>query len=255
MEGIYPACEQKCRTELCNSLNVESWLLDPTTKSPKGAASSFKTNSWLIMCSVSLLNMLSCRTLLGNLRQLHQCCISKQACHRNYYAQSYLCQQHIPQINNVLREQEFPFACARHGAFIQEEPQLGNQYLEDPLLQSYLKRHVPEKVFKAIQPDLIKFGDRVAGEIYQLGRECEIQEPYLEHRVYGMAKLYLNCPSSGLYSCPLAMTDGAAKIIESLGEAMPSLQEQAFMRLTSRDPQKFWTSGHKWHRDSGSRAS
>ncbi|XP_052803638.1 acyl-CoA dehydrogenase family member 11-like [Mya arenaria] len=229
--------------------------------------------------------MLSCRTLLGNLRQLHQCCISKQACHRNYYAQSYLCQQHIPQINNVLREQEFPFACARHGAFIQEEPQLGNQYLEDPLLQSYLKRHVPEKVFKAIQPDLIKFGDRVAGEIYQLGRECEIQEPYLEQysawgcridqlvtgpawrkmhdisaeegliaiayerefaewsRVYGMAKLYLNCPSSGLYSCPLAMTDGAAKIIESLGEAMPSLQEQAFMRLTSRDPQKFWTSG------------
>ncbi|XP_052805645.1 uncharacterized protein LOC128235010 [Mya arenaria] len=54
MEGVYPACEQKCRTELCNSLNVESWLLEPTTKSPKGAASSFKTNSWLIMCSVSL---------------------------------------------------------------------------------------------------------------------------------------------------------------------------------------------------------
>ena len=29
-----------------------------------------------------------------------------------------------------------------------------------------------------------------------------------------MVKLYLNSPSSGLYSCPLAMTDGAAKIVE-----------------------------------------
>ena len=33
-------------------------------------------------------------------------------------------------------------------------------------------------------------------------------------RLYGLVKNYLNCPSSGLYSCPLAMTDGAAKIIE-----------------------------------------
>ena len=29
-----------------------------------------------------------------------------------------------------------------------------------------------------------------------------------------MAKLYLYSPSSGLFSCPLAMTDGAAKIAE-----------------------------------------
>ena len=33
-------------------------------------------------------------------------------------------------------------------------------------------------------------------------------------RVYQMAKLYLYGPSSGLYGCPLAMTDGAAKTIE-----------------------------------------
>ena len=33
-------------------------------------------------------------------------------------------------------------------------------------------------------------------------------------RLYGLSKNYLYCPSSGLYSCPLAMTDGAAKIIE-----------------------------------------
>lgn len=33
-------------------------------------------------------------------------------------------------------------------------------------------------------------------------------------RVYQMSKLYIYSPSSGLYTCPLAMTDGAAKVIQ-----------------------------------------
>ena len=33
-------------------------------------------------------------------------------------------------------------------------------------------------------------------------------------RLHQYSKLYLFSPSSGLYSCPLAMTDGAAKLIE-----------------------------------------
>lgn len=33
-------------------------------------------------------------------------------------------------------------------------------------------------------------------------------------RLYQAAKLFLFSPSSGLYSCPLAMTDGAANTIE-----------------------------------------
>lgn len=33
-------------------------------------------------------------------------------------------------------------------------------------------------------------------------------------RVYQMCKLYIYSPSSGLYTCPLAMTDGAAKVIQ-----------------------------------------
>lgn len=33
-------------------------------------------------------------------------------------------------------------------------------------------------------------------------------------RIYQMSKLYLYGPSSGLFGCPLAMTDGAAKTIE-----------------------------------------
>ena len=33
-------------------------------------------------------------------------------------------------------------------------------------------------------------------------------------RIYQAAKLFMFSPSSGLYSCPLAMTDGAARTIE-----------------------------------------
>ncbi|XP_041377829.1 acyl-CoA dehydrogenase family member 11-like [Gigantopelta aegis] len=62
-------------------------------------------------------------------------------------------------------------------------------------------------------------------------------------RLYQMCKLYLFFPSSGLYSCPLAMTDGAAKIIESIQDKTPWLMERAYRRLTSRDPSQFWTSG------------
>ncbi|KAJ7353915.1 hypothetical protein OS493_031361 [Desmophyllum pertusum] len=63
-------------------------------------------------------------------------------------------------------------------------------------------------------------------------------------RIYQAAKLFMFSPSSGLYSCPLAMTDGAAKSIEvsDLTEKLSVLQD-AFSHLTSRDPKEFWTSG------------
>lgn len=60
-------------------------------------------------------------------------------------------------------------------------------------------------------------------------------------RVHQLAKLYLFHPSSAVYSCPLAMTDGAARLIELLGD--DCLRSGAFRRLTSRDPGTFWTSG------------
>ncbi|XP_030225788.1 acyl-CoA dehydrogenase family member 11-like isoform X2 [Gadus morhua] len=56
-----------------------------------------------------------------------------------------------------------------------------------------------------------------------------------------MSKLFLYSPSSGLFTCPLAMTDGAAKVIQSLG--VPPAVDSAYRRLTSRDPERFWTSG------------
>ncbi|XP_042334935.1 acyl-CoA dehydrogenase family member 11-like isoform X2 [Sceloporus undulatus] len=60
-------------------------------------------------------------------------------------------------------------------------------------------------------------------------------------RIHQMAKVYLFTPASGFFSCPVAMTDGAAKVIESLG--IPKYLEEAYARLTSRDAGRFWTSG------------
>jgi putative acyl-CoA dehydrogenase len=60
-------------------------------------------------------------------------------------------------------------------------------------------------------------------------------------RLYQLAKLYLFHPSSAIYSCPLAMTDGAARVIEMHGSE--EMKKKAFKHLTSTNPDKFWTSG------------
>jgi alkylation response protein AidB-like acyl-CoA dehydrogenase len=63
-----------------------------------------------------------------------------------------------------------------------------------------------------------------------------------EHsRIFQMAKLYLFHPSSAYFSCPLAMTDGAAKLLETIETKQE--QTKAFEHLTSFDPNTFWTSG------------
>ena len=61
-------------------------------------------------------------------------------------------------------------------------------------------------------------------------------------RVHQMAKNMLTGVSSGMYNCPLAMTDGAAMIAEAQKSNHPELKE-AYDHLTSRDPKMFWTSG------------
>ncbi|XP_054721904.1 acyl-CoA dehydrogenase family member 11-like isoform X2 [Uloborus diversus] len=60
-------------------------------------------------------------------------------------------------------------------------------------------------------------------------------------RLHQACKLYLYSPSAGLYTCPLAMTDGAAKTIEVIDTKQRF--RNSFENLTSRDPAKFWTSG------------
>lgn len=60
-------------------------------------------------------------------------------------------------------------------------------------------------------------------------------------RLDQFARLYLYAPSSATYSCPLAMTDGAARCLELYAD--PDLKQHALAHLISRDPAWFWTSG------------
>ena len=175
------------------------------------------------------------------------------------------------------------FQRAKRGRFFQPTPQLHNPFVEDPFLRSYLNRVMPSDVVEAVFPDLERFGSRLCKEIDHLGRQAELDPPFLRtynawgkrvdelvtsmawrrlheisaeegliatayerrhkqwSRLHQMCKMFLFASSPGLYSCPLAMTDGAAKLIEVEGEGF--LRERAYLRLTSRDPEKFWTSG------------
>jgi alkylation response protein AidB-like acyl-CoA dehydrogenase len=66
-------------------------------------------------------------------------------------------------------------------------------------------------------------------------------------RVHQCALAYLFTPSTDIYSCPLAMTDGAARtLLDSGNEA---LIERAVPHLLSREPAMFWTSG-QWMTES-----
>ncbi|OLS24605.1 MAG: putative acyl-CoA dehydrogenase AidB [Candidatus Heimdallarchaeota archaeon LC_3] len=166
--------------------------------------------------------------------------------------------------------------------FFQEGPELQNQFNDDALLLSYLKRVLPEDMLKQITPDLERLGDRVVKDIYDMGIDAELNEPYLKQfdvwgkkinevvvsdgwqeleevsaeeglvaigyerkygdlsRVYQFAKLYLFTPSSAVFTCPLAMSDGAIRLIEVYGDQ--ELKSIAIKNLTSRDPSEFWTS-------------
>ncbi|NUM88287.1 MAG: acyl-CoA dehydrogenase family protein [Bdellovibrionales bacterium] len=68
-------------------------------------------------------------------------------------------------------------------------------------------------------------------------------------RLVQFAKLYLYSPSSAIFSCPLAMTDGAARALELYGDE--SLRRGPFRHLTSRNPKEFWTSGQWMTEKSG----
>jgi len=66
-------------------------------------------------------------------------------------------------------------------------------------------------------------------------------------RVHQFALAYLFTPSSDVYTCPLAMSDGAARTLIASGNT--ALIDRAVPRLTSRDPKSFWTSG-QWMTES-----
>ena len=60
-------------------------------------------------------------------------------------------------------------------------------------------------------------------------------------RVHQCALAYLFTPSTDIYSCPLAMSDGAARTL--LASQNNELIDRALPHLTSRNPAEFWTSG------------
>ena len=66
-------------------------------------------------------------------------------------------------------------------------------------------------------------------------------------RVHQFALVHLFTPSTDVYSCPLAMTDGARRTLSLSGNR--ELSERAVPHLTSRDPAQFWTSG-QWMTES-----
>jgi alkylation response protein AidB-like acyl-CoA dehydrogenase len=66
-------------------------------------------------------------------------------------------------------------------------------------------------------------------------------------RIHQFAAVFLFHPSTDVYTCPLAMTDGAARTLTVSGNA--ALIDRAVARLTSRDPAVAWTSG-QWMTES-----
>jgi len=60
-------------------------------------------------------------------------------------------------------------------------------------------------------------------------------------RLLQLSLLHVVEPSLDVYSCPLAMSDGAARTLLDLGN--DALVARALPRLTARDPSRAWTSG------------
>ncbi|HKR00782.1 MAG TPA: acyl-CoA dehydrogenase family protein, partial [Pyrinomonadaceae bacterium] len=87
---------------------------------------------------------------------------------------------------------------------------------------------------------LWRVAERLAAEHGVVATAYERRHGHLS-RVHQCALAYLFTPSTDIYSCPLAMTDGAARTL--LGSGNQALMERAVPHLLSRDPEKFWTSG------------
>jgi len=167
--------------------------------------------------------------------------------------------------------------------FRQEPPALGNQYLDDRVLRSYLRRALPREVLAEVEPELEDLGGLAGGELYRMQLTDRLDEPRLvrwdawgarvdaveitplwraaerlaaerglvalpyerrhgpHSRVHQAALAHLFTPATDIYSCPLAMTDGAARTL--LSSDNRALAGRVVPHLTSRDPAQFWTSG------------
>lgn len=87
---------------------------------------------------------------------------------------------------------------------------------------------------------LWRLAERIAAEHGVVATAYEQQHGSLS-RVHQCALAYLFTPSTDIYSCPLAMTDGAARTL--LGSGNQLLIDRAVPHLITRDTNEFWTAG------------
>jgi alkylation response protein AidB-like acyl-CoA dehydrogenase len=162
-------------------------------------------------------------------------------------------------------------------AFFQQPPRLGNQFDDDPMLVSWVARFCPEIAaeLRALgelavecyarqladrcnEPVLTQWdawGQRIDKiEVSPLWREAQVlaarhgmvaagYEPRFgaHARTHQFAIVHVLAPSLDVYSCPLAMTDGAARTLLASGNQ--PLIDRYVPLLTTRDPAVMWTSG------------
>ena len=165
-------------------------------------------------------------------------------------------------------------------AFLQDSPRLPHPYRSDRVLRGLLDRVVSAERRAALDADLHALGD-YALLAWQRAGESARRKPVLttwdawgqridrieltdawregpgiatrhgllaaghevhpDARVEAFARVYLYHLASEFYTCPLAMTDGAATALKAAGNA--TLIERAVPRFLSRDPATFWLSG------------
>lgn len=165
-------------------------------------------------------------------------------------------------------------------SFLQDAPQLAHPYRDERLLHALLDRVLPHPRRAALDTDLDALGDYAlmawqrAGTTTRRkpvltpwdawGRRVDRIElttawqegPHLatrhavlaaghenhEHaRLEEFARVYLYHVASEFYTCPLAMTDGAATALKASGNQ--ALIERAMPHFLSRNPATFWLSG------------
>jgi hypothetical protein len=70
--------------------------------------------------------------------------------------------------------------------FYQERPRLGNQFLEDSALQSYLPRFLSSSDLAQATPELTQLGDRTVEDLLQNNHRASLLSPVLEKQdVFG----------------------------------------------------------------------
>ncbi|HZX72074.1 MAG TPA: acyl-CoA dehydrogenase family protein, partial [Rhodanobacter sp.] len=165
-------------------------------------------------------------------------------------------------------------------AFLQDAPQLAHPYRSDRLLASLLDRVVPTERRIALDADLDALGD-YALMAWQRANASTRRKPVLTRwgawgqridrielttawqegpqlttrhavlaaghvssphaRLEEFARVYLYHLASEFYTCPLAMTDGAATAIKASGNA--DLIQRVLPHFLTRDASNFWLSG------------